>query len=107
MIVPYPLFLIGWIKSSLEKLSEKGFEQYSECELDPSKEDARSRKGHLRQFVRLGRRCVRDFSDSFRRGVLGSSPQASRTGILLVVERDDPPKEEWVGKEERHVHRTT
>jgi hypothetical protein len=30
---------------SLEKLSEKGFEQYSECELDSSTEDARSRKG--------------------------------------------------------------
>jgi hypothetical protein len=48
-------------------LSEKEFEQYSECELDPYTEDARSQKGHLRQFVRLGRSCVRDFSDSFSR----------------------------------------
>jgi hypothetical protein len=48
-----------------------------------------------------------DFPNSFGMGILGSSPQASGSGILLVVERDDPPEEEWVGKEERHVHRTT
>ncbi len=29
MIVPYPFFLTEWIKSSLEKLSEKGFERHS------------------------------------------------------------------------------
>ena len=33
-------------------------------------------------------------------GILRSSPQASEDGIILVVERDDPPLGKGVGKEE-------
>ncbi len=61
MIVPYPSFLTQWIKSSLEKLSEKGSERgleggfgcYEEAEMgrkEPSQRSLGPRRGRFRGF---------------------------------------------------------
>ena len=54
-----------WLKSSVEKQSEKGYEQHSERGFGRRRETKMGRKVPLRCSVRLHRRLLRPFSDSF------------------------------------------
>ena len=54
-----------WLKSSVEKLSEKGYEQHSERGLGRYKDGEMGRKVPSRRSVGLRYRRVRGFSDSF------------------------------------------
>src|SRR5215218_10126306 len=55
------------------KLSEKGFEQRSDYEFGRYTEHEMGQKGTFRRPVGLRCERVRDFSDSFRRSLLGTS----------------------------------
>ena len=48
----------------VERLSEKGYEQHSECGFGRRKEAKMGRKVLLRAFVRIHRKLLRPFSDS-------------------------------------------
>ena len=69
--VPSPFARKG-LKSSVEKLSEKGYEHRSSRDLGRYKEGEMDRKAPLRPLAGLRCRRVRGFSDSFRRGILRS-----------------------------------
>src|SRR5215218_4047231 len=68
-----------WLKSSLEKLSEMGYEQHSERGIGRRKEAKMGRKVPLRCSVRLHRRLLRPFSDSLGRRILRSWTSALRS----------------------------
>jgi hypothetical protein len=57
----------GFPRISLLKLSEKGFEQRSEREFDWFTEGKMDRNISCQRSVRLSRRRLPDFSDSFSR----------------------------------------
>jgi hypothetical protein len=70
--------------NDLEKLSEKGYEQRSDRGFGPYTEAKISREGASQQPVGLSCERVRDFSDSFRRGILRSSRIRSVPLALFV-----------------------
>ena len=65
-------FARKWLKSSLEKLSEKGYEQRSSRAFGHYTEGDMDRMASLWRPAGLSCRHVRGFSDSFRRRFLGS-----------------------------------
>jgi hypothetical protein len=62
-----PFFLTEWIKSSLERLSEKGYKQRSEGGLGRYEEVEMGRKEPAGRSVGLCHGHLQDFSDSLRR----------------------------------------
>src|SRR5215211_686974 len=62
-----------WLKSSLERLSEKGYKQYSGGEYGWCRAGEIGRNTPLRRPGVLRCRLLQGFSDSLRRGILGSS----------------------------------
>jgi hypothetical protein len=57
----------------MERLSEKGYEQHSECGFGRRKVAKMGLTVLLRAFVRIHRKLLRPFSDSLGRGILRSS----------------------------------
>src|SRR5215207_5089173 len=70
----------------VEKLSEKGYQQHSERGIGRRKEAKMGRKVPLRCSVRLPRRLLRPFSDSFRRGILRTAPERSSPKFSLGIQ---------------------